>query len=241
MASVSTCLRSPSGLRPPLRLLESLTLASTDQGRDSLRVSWDLPNGLHFQKLALAWRSKEDLRWVTGLIVRCSDTLEYLDVSRYSQGTFALALWCSYDLLSFVAGSGPTSIDLSKASKLRDVVFWPMSPTVTWIVTALETVAPKHRDLRQILIHIPFDLFFINAYARDSVRRIIGEAAFKELLGLDDLLVRLWESRSVRPKVTLHTSMKEVKQGVKYCIGYLIPETTKRGIINLVERCVPQT
>ena len=118
MASVSTCLRSPSGLRPPLRLLESLTLASTDQGRDSLRVSWDLPNGLHFQKLALAWRSKEDLRWVTGLIVRCSDTLEYLDVSHYSQGTFTLALWCSFDLPSFVAGSGPTS-DLSGASKLR--------------------------------------------------------------------------------------------------------------------------
>lgn len=153
---------------------------------------------------------------------------------------FALALWCSFDLPSFVAGSGPTS-DLSKASKLRDVVFWPMSSTITWIVTALETVAPRHRDLRQILIHIPFDLSFINAYARDSVRRIIGKAAFKELLGLDGLLVRLWESRSVRPKVTLHTSMKEVKQSMKYCIGYLIPETTKRGIINLVERCVPQT
>ena len=40
----------------------------------------NLPNGLHFRKLAFSWHSKEDLPWIMELVVRCSDTLECLDV-----------------------------------------------------------------------------------------------------------------------------------------------------------------
>jgi len=40
----------------------------------------DLPNGLHFRKLAFSWHYKEDLPWIMELVVRCSDTLECLDV-----------------------------------------------------------------------------------------------------------------------------------------------------------------
>ena len=61
----------------------------------------DLPNGLYFRKLALSWCYKEDLRWVAELVVRCSDALECLDISCYYQGTFVLALRCSYDLPPF--------------------------------------------------------------------------------------------------------------------------------------------
>ena len=42
----------------------------------------DLPNGPHFRKLAVSWYYQEDLRWITELVVRGSDTLECLDVSR---------------------------------------------------------------------------------------------------------------------------------------------------------------
>jgi hypothetical protein len=52
----------------------------------------DLPNGLHFRKLSLWWFNKEDLRWITELVIRCSDTLECLDVRSYLSGTFVLVL-----------------------------------------------------------------------------------------------------------------------------------------------------
>ena len=53
----------------------------------------------------------------TKQVVRCSGTLESIDVWSYLQGTLVLALWCSYNLPSFVAG--PAFVDLSKATKLR--------------------------------------------------------------------------------------------------------------------------
>ena len=200
----------------------------------------DLPNGLHFRKLALSWCCKEDLRWVVELVLRCSDTLECLDVSRYLQGTCVLALRCSYNLPSFVAGSGPVFVDLSKTRKLRYVIFWPVSPTVAWIIVTLQTITPKHRDLQRISIHIPFDFLFTNAYTAAKARRIIGEVIYKEWLDLDHFLVQFWESCSIRPKVTLGVSTREVKQNMRCCTECLFPETTKRGIVDLVERRVPQ-
>ena len=200
----------------------------------------DLPNGLHFRKLALSWCCKEDLRWVVELVLRCSDTLECLDVSRYLQGTCVLALRCSYNLPSFVAGSGPAFVDLSKTRKLRYVIFWPVSPTVAWIIATLQTITPMHRDLQRISIHIPFDFLFTNAYTAAKARRIIGDVIYKEWSDLDRFLVQFWESCSVRPKVTLGVSTREVKQNMRCCIECLFPETTKKGIIDLVGRRVPQ-
>ena len=133
--------------------------------------------------------------------------------------------------LTFVcSGSGPTPIDLSKATKLRDAVFWPVSPTVAWIITTLETITPKHQDLRQISIQIPFNFFFINADAAANVRRIIGETNYKEWLDLDRL-VRFWESRLVHLRVTLDTSTGEIKQNIKCYVGCLLPEAMERGIL----------
>jgi hypothetical protein len=84
---------------------------------------------------------------------------------------------------------------------------------------SLRTITPKHRDLRQITIHV---FSCIDASAMQN---------FGEWMGLDYILVKFWESRSLHLEVAGTTG-----QDMRYWVGCLLPETTKRGIVNLVER-----
>ena len=189
----------------------------------------DLPNGLSFRKLVFQWHHMEDLRWITELVARCSDTLEYLDVKCYPPCTFILVLRRNCNSPSCV---GHSSVDLSNATKLRGVVFRPGSPTVAWIIMALQTITPSHRDLQHISIQVPYDFTFIDASA--DVLEIVGEAISRQWLDLDRLLVHLWESRSIRPKVIPVAKMWGGKLlDMRYCIECLLPEVTKGGIVDL--------
>ena len=209
----------------------SLDLNMPQDNGNTTRRLLDLPNGLHFRKLVLTQYAGE-YGWIMELVTRRSDTLECLNVGFYLPCTFVLVLHWIYDLLSSAGDIGPASIDLSKATKLRDVVFQPAMRTVTWIITALQTITTGHRDLRQISIHVPNNLPLTDDGG--NVGQIVGEVTYREWLDLDDLLVQFWESRSIHPKVILDSTMWVGKGRIKYCIGYLLPEITKRGIIDLV-------
>ena len=76
---------------------------------------------------------------------------------------------------------------------------------------------------------IPSDADNIGADAEQTV----GEANFKQWLNLDRLLVQVWESRSIRPKVIF--TEQEGMSDMRDCMGCLLPEITKRGIIDLVD------
>lgn len=103
---------------------------------------------------------------------------------------------------------------------------------------ALQTIAPEHRDPLRISIHVPH----CSPRRRGvDVRKLIGERAFGQWLELDRLLVRFWESHSIRPTVISTTPEEEKeKDDVRGCIECLLPEATKRGITDLVEHYVPQ-
>ena len=133
---------------------------------------------------------------------------------------------------SLAAGSGPALIDLSKATKLRCIVFQPVSLTVTWVIAALRTITPEHRDLRQISVHVPGYIALVDASA--GLEQAVGKAVYRQWLDLDRLLVQLWESRSIRPKLVPGLPMENRKQN----IACLFPEMTKRGVIDLAECCV---
>ena len=96
---------------------------------------------------------------------------------------------------------------------------------------ALKTIRLEHRDLH-ISISVPHYLAHIGVDA--IVKPAVGEANFEQWLDLDHILVELWESRSIRPKV-IRTSLKGEKQGTRDCIGCLLPEMMRRGRIDLVE------
>ena len=79
---------------------------------------------------------------------------------------------------------------------------------------------------------VPFDLAPFDPGADSSIRQTVGEVIYREWLDLDRLLVQLWESRSTPPKIT--RAINEEQETGDY-IGCLLPETTKRGIIDVVE------
>jgi len=103
------------------------------------------------------------------------------------------------NLFLISVGWRPDSIDLSKAMKLKELVFLVESRGADWITMALRTIVPEHRTFQRITIYLPYDLGLTGSGA--NVRRIAGELVFGQWLELDRLLVQLWESRSIRPRI----------------------------------------
>jgi len=124
------------------------------------------------------------------------------------------------------------SFDLSKATKLRDTVFRLGSLRVEWINVALKTITPDHRDLRQISIYLPS--FLTSFRVGVDIRRSIGQATSRGWSDLDHLLVQFWESCSVRPRIGCEKEGEQYRRSTEYCIGSLLPEITKRGIVDPV-------
>ena len=94
---------------------------------------------------------------------------------------------------------------------------------------ALQTVTSRHGDLRQIVISIYLPTY--NGPGAD-VRQVVGEAVYGEWLDLDCLLVQFWELRSIRPKVRYSVMSKDKEKAIN-CVSRLLPEMTKRGVIDL--------
>ena len=100
----------------------------------------------------------------------------------------------------------------------------------------LQTITPNHRDLRQICIYLEYD--WAVTMPGVNVRQTIGGAEYGQWLALDRVLVQLWESYSIHSKVKYSRVWREEKREeneVAEFVGCLLPETTKKGIINLVE------
>jgi len=191
----------------------------------------DLPNGLHFRKLMFSCDRKEDLRWVAKLVAGCSHTLGHLDVAYGYRRTPIRIHVHSNNLILFPVGPEPVSLDLSKATKLQGAVFRPDSERVEWITTALQTITPKHGELQQISIYVPYYLTRYNVGA--DIRQSLGETVFGQWSGLDRILVQFWESRSIRLRVGC-VRLGEKGQNMGYSVGCLFPEITKRGIVDPV-------
>jgi hypothetical protein len=177
-----------------------------------------LPGGIHFRKLTLTWLHEEGIPLVAGLVEECSRTLESLDITGTLLSTSFSFCVRTGNLLLSLGGSLSALIDLSKATKLKDVAFQLNSWSVEWVIAALRT-ASKHRDLQHISIYVPHELTFGGSHP----------TMHRQWVDLDHLLVQFWESRSIRPKVVF------TKQGMGDYVKRILKETTGRGIIDLVE------
>jgi len=117
----------------------------------------------------------------------------------------------------------PGLIDLSKATKLKEVAFLPdIDPK--WIVWALKSITPHHRDLHYISLRI-------NAILHDMDRE--QETTRTEWLELDSVFVSLWESHSICPNAWHQPSQAIDGNRASEMVGSLFPETTKRGLLDL--------
>ena len=105
---------------------------------------------------------------------------------------------------------GKGSLNLSTATKLKDVVFTSGGP-LRWINTAIETI--KSKDLQRVTIvsrHVHVD--------------------HREWGDLDRLLAQLWTSHSIRPTITFDSERKMIG-----LVPELLPELTKEGAVDVFE------
>jgi len=191
----------------------------------------DLPNGPHFRNLKFLLDRAEDIRWITELMIACSRTLTSLDITCSFYRTSVRICVRTGSSMLFPVRKEPATVDLSKVTRLRDAVFRPGSKTVDWITMALQTITPEHRDLRQISVYLPYHLTHLRVGANSG--RYLEEETSREWVDLDHFLVQFWELRSIRPRVGCARQGEE-GQNVEHSIGFLLPEATKRGIIDSI-------
>jgi len=166
--------------------------------RSTVRRLCDLPGGLRFSNVTVSFY-KEDVELIMDLVSRCSDTLESFTISYDGPwGAFTSASMIGQDLTTArevamsrtpreVGVSRTPPLDLSKATKLKDIELSCNESDVQWVTTTVQTATPK--SLRQITVTMR-----TNPY-------LVEETDHRELQDLDRILVQLWISRSIRPKV----------------------------------------
>ena len=91
LALVSRSRRRGGGWNTPStspKLTGSLELRMVEGIHSATYRLLDLPNGLHFTKIAVAWVSKEDAMSTMYLVSRCSNTLESLDIANHLWSMF---------------------------------------------------------------------------------------------------------------------------------------------------------
>ena len=173
-----------------------------------------LPDGLRLSRIIIS-RPDEDTKTVMDLVSKCSDTLESLCVEYVSFGASLLASAADRYL---IATHGPDEdrpgmpppLDLSKAPKLKDMEFVVGWAGVQWIITTLQGTIPKY--LRQISIY---------SYGTRYPPTVEGE---QEWMELDRLLVELWTSYSILPKIAYCDRLD-------WFAPLVLPELTSRGIV----------
>ena len=115
------------------------------------------------------------------------------------------------------------SIDLSEAIRLREVVLRLRYLNDAWAGPTLKTLTSEHKDLQLISICIS-----IYEYEIETETHILW-------VDLDHALVQLWESKAITIRVTYNTDEDEAE--AREFVEQLLPEVTRRGIVELVE-CV---
>lgn len=137
--------------------------------------------------------------------------------------------------MTSVVNSFSDSIDLSKATKLKNLSFVCESDP-QWISATLKTVTLKHRELQAISINPRWILFSLDPDHIDPayLRRLIGESACQGWSEADHLLARLSELCPFRLKVQYTFPSFISGEGAKQLMEGLLPEVSVRGVVDMV-------
>jgi hypothetical protein len=137
-------------------------------------------------------------------------------------------------LLVDIAMSGTPPLDLSKATKLKDLSFRCGQPSIQRVTMALQTVQSKY--LQRISIrpcHAFADLELINFSPSGTPPSIVEGPVLQEWQDLDRLLIQFWDSHSIRPEITYEAVKGQ--NAWRVLSQTLLPEVTRRGLFDLVE------
>lgn len=185
-------------------LIGSLELCVGAGVEHLVRQLLDLPKGLRPKSIAVRWSVPEAVGSTMDLVLGCSDTLESLKITNH---------------LKYLPG---TSLDLSKAKKLKNIEFLCKEPDVTWITAALRTM--EFNNLQSISL-----VLFPHSDLGASVSALFHQG----WVALDQLLVQLWTLHSVRLKFMCEWMNRGWNP--KGDAERLFSESMGRQIIDLVE------
>ena len=127
--------------------------------------------------------------------------------------------------------SQPAQVNLSKATKLKDVTL-KCSLRPGWILKTLRTVACDHTELERIVLRVVSSQGLGDS---QDVKYAVGESAYREWLELDRVLAQLCESQSIRVKVVCDGSADTDESRERRRMEVLLPEAMARGVVDLVE------
>lgn len=122
------------------------------------------------------------------------------------------------------------SIDLSKATKLKDVTFvYELDPR--WVVGTLRTITSDHQNLQEISVEPDYPLYDpLPSDMRDA------QEMYSECLELDYSLVKLCKSHSIRVKVLYTVISSSDLERARSLMDSLFPESAKSGVVELISR-----
>ena len=221
-------------VQPPLT--GSLKLGAQEGMNRIVSQLFPPQNGLQFRRLDLKLMPKTTFsryrRWWRGAVLPLNLSRSMLDTTV-----------CPFDFLSIPishsADEGSSgSIDLSKATGLKDVALkWKKSPQ--WVAKTLRTITHNHRSFQQVSFALRQNYYFGYYTAKNptNLRKLIGRTICPGWLELDDALVQLWKSHSIRLEPVYVVLMEGKVEGGCW-VGSLLPEATARGLVRLVEQYI---
>ena len=112
------------------------------------------------------------------------------------------------------------SINLSRLTKLEEVVFESVTQNLQWIAATLQTAESK--DLWQVTIR-----------SHAAIEDPVSEPVLRKWRDLDHFLLRFWTLHSVRLKIAYRKGYEGHDLGG--LAPMLLPELTGRGAVDLVE------
>ena len=119
-------------------------------------------------------------------------------------------------------------IDLSEATKLKEVVLRPIPCDINWVTLGLKTITSTHKDLREVSLIIPFHSIPIN--------KGFDEGVYTQWADLDRALIQFQLTHPIRTKL-LYIAGSDTEAGKRASefIESLLPEAIKGGAIRLVD------
>jgi hypothetical protein len=190
------------------------------------RRLFSLPGGIHFRKLTLTLFCEEDLLMVKALVEECSHTLESLNVTLVSHHSKTIQHQCLLDNSLLFLGTPEVRFDrpLENDKTQRCGVSVGSAERRMGHHGTPNHLTQTSRSSTDHDRGCPHHFTRLNVGA-------IGDTVLGQWLDLDRLLVQFWESRSIRPRVVC-----SMEQNRSDCVGCLLPEITKRGLIDPIQR-----
>ena len=208
----------------------SLKLLLIEESEQITRRLLDLHISFRFRRLDIKWWVKEDRPGITRVIGACSETLECLYFVDATLSKLCSLGFChvgpvpNLKPVPVPGYSWAASIDLSKATNLKEVTFCIEEFSIAWVTATLKTIKSEHRGLQEVSIK---GYAFSDSVFWSTDAASVGDKTRDQWMELDYVLAQLWESHAVRTKISFHS-----ERGEETCefVGGLLPETTRRGI-----------